>query len=346
MEEEKVFKTKKQLKDSGVRKIILEDLFLENPSNLKNDFIYKNVEAYSFLDLDRFDNTWASFSEDFTFEQHVERWAGFGYKFIDNKHTFLSIPPENIKPDKATWEVEYRYNKNWFRCDEFRKEHGRFTGKHIVFTGCSNTEGVGGNIEDTWSHMLYTELNKRNTLSGYYNLGKGGNGWQQTFTNFIKYVNSYGAPEMLVMLMPNVLRNYVWSDELNRWTFEQKHPYSINPSPEHLDKAQPTLDQHQKYFPIFLVAMNMFLNYCKAIGTEVVWSTWDSTEDANIRTSNFFHDSYIPLKGLTQEYIEEKRPGLKLNKDDLSFRDGHPGVLSQTLWYEMFLDELTLNRGL
>jgi hypothetical protein len=66
--------------------------------------------------------------------------------------------------------VQYRYNNYGFRSDDdfhpFNPKPG------CMFLGCSLTEGIGLNIEQTWAHRLW-----RNELGGvFYNLGQGGTG--------------------------------------------------------------------------------------------------------------------------------------------------------------------------
>ena len=51
--------------------------------------------------------------------------------------------------------VEYNLNEDYFRSDNFKKEHD---GLHILFSGCSESEGVGANIEYAWTHILYKKI--------------------------------------------------------------------------------------------------------------------------------------------------------------------------------------------
>ena len=64
--------------------------------------------------------------------------------------------------------VNYYYNTESFRCDEFKKDHD---GLHILFAGCSETEGIGGNVEDAWPTMLLNKMKSKN--SGFFNIGTG-----------------------------------------------------------------------------------------------------------------------------------------------------------------------------
>ena len=136
--------------------------------------------------IGQLDRTWAA--RHFPKVYYPDLDESFNYRFVDGYHVLDKIEPERIHKDKQDWKVTYRYNSDWFRCDHFTKTHN---GLHIVFSGCSNTEGVGNDIENTWSHMVYKELSKTYNLSGYFNIGKGGYGWHKIINNCSRTILSF-----------------------------------------------------------------------------------------------------------------------------------------------------------
>ena len=92
-----------------------------------------------------------------------------------------------------------------FRCDEFKKEQN---GKHVLFTGCSVTQGVGLELEEVWAHKLYTKISENEKVSGYYNLGVPATGIFFIVSNLFKYFNSYGNPDAIFINLPDMLRFY------------------------------------------------------------------------------------------------------------------------------------------
>lgn len=92
-----------------------------------------------------------------------------------------------------------------FRCDEFKKEQD---GKHVLFTGCSVTQGVGLELEEVWAHKLYTKISENEKVSGYYNLGVAGTGIFFIVSNLFKYFNNYGNPDAIFINLPDMLRFY------------------------------------------------------------------------------------------------------------------------------------------
>jgi hypothetical protein len=301
--------------------------------------------AIDSLRLNSFERMWANFEEDdgskrviqsikdgFNTDKKYEYYEKDGYHIIDN------IPTETVHKDKEHLTVEYKYNSDFFRSDHFKKEHD---GLHIVFTGCSNTEGVGLNINQTWSHMLHSRISEKIKTSGYFNLGKGGCGWHNIISNFQVYVNDFGAPDILFVLHPNILRGYDWDNNFNdRWSYSQTDPVS-----KETINNQKLIELHKKNFLNWVVAWNLFIRYCESLGTKVLWSTWDFWENQNIIDLGFFNDTYISIPPEpSYDLIMSHCPDGKCKDNDIHARDGHPGFLTHKTWYNGFWKEL-LDRG-
>lgn len=309
-----------------------------------NEYLIPNVnEAINSLKLNCFERMWANFDSDddlkriiqcikegFNTDKKYDYYEKDGYHIIDN------IPTERVHKDKEHLVVEYKYNSDFFRSDHFKKEH---KGLHIVFSGCSNTEGVGANIENTWSHMLHKNISEKVKTSGYFNLGKGGLGWHNIISNFEVYVNNFGAPDILVVLHPNILRDYVWHNTYHRWVYTQTDPTS-----QQTFRDQALIKKHKENFLNWVIAWNLFLEYCESVGTKVLWSTWDTYEDKNIVDLEIFKSNYITIPGPGDELIMSLCPDGKCKDTDIHARDGHPGYLNHKNWYNGFWKELA-DRG-
>lgn len=97
---------------------------------------------------------------------------------------------------------EYSLNKYGFRSDEFNKEPIDF-----LYVGCSETFGQGGTIEESWPHILNKKLNNSGP---YINLGVPGAGWTEIISNVFTYIENFGAPKNIFMLLPNIERRTVY----------------------------------------------------------------------------------------------------------------------------------------
>lgn len=340
--EEVNFANKNRIKWNNITfsKILKDAKFFDK----KNDLLENTFNTYDFQSLSPkgFDYNWNR-----AFFQHPEmvmnEWKEkFNYTFENNKHMFDLIPPENVREEAKNWKIQYAYNSHFFRCDEFKTNHD---GMHIVFSGCSNTEGVGLNISNAWPTVLYDWLKQKNNLSGYFNLGRAGHGHVKIISDFINYVNNYGAPQYLFILMPNLLRRFVWNNEKDQgWHFMQNDPITdinINTFSQQYNSKE-----YQQSLPMFIYNWALFENYCKSIGTKLVWSTWDQYDSIVYHNSNFFNESLFLIESMDLDYIKIKRPDLNLEKDDINARDLHPGKLQHLKWAESFYSNIIkINKG-
>lgn len=327
----------------------------EREQKNKHEQYYIGSHAFNSLKIKDFDYTWAD--EFFHNKDHVvKNWKEkYNYEYINNKHKFDLSPIETVYEKYHGVDVKYYYNNDFFRCDEFIKKHD---GLHVLFSGCSNTEGMGLPIELTWTKMLLEKINNVTKTSGYFNLGKSGNGWQKILNSFKTYVEKYGAPDYFFVLLPNLLRDYYWTEEKKMWDYKQYMPLSINLTSEDMKAVEQHKEKHPEYemlmyeknmyfnsVPAFLVAWRLLEDFCKTINTKLIYSTWDSLESGNLESAannnilkNFYNVAHIPYPGSRtfESFALDSR-----YKDHVLFlqaRDGHPGILQQEIWAYNFFE--------
>jgi hypothetical protein len=263
-------------------------------------------------------------------------FSKYNHRLIDGYHTIDVTPIDHIKEQNKNRKVEYRYNSDWFRSDHFKKDHD---GLHIVFSGCSNTEGIGANIENVWSHMLYKEISKQVKTSGFFSLARAGSGLHPIIHNFTGYVKQYGAPDYLFLLLPNILRFSEFNTDQNRWQYKQINPWGDK------ENLQDNIQKHRAEFPAWVYTFKLFIEYCNSIGTKVVWSTWDAWEVPNIINSHKFDDTFFKIQDLTEELFLNKYVNFIDREDAIEARDGHDGFITQYHWFTEFKNEIT-KRGI
>ena len=278
---------------------------------------------------DEFDITWAQ-SKEYSKSKH------FTVNPAESQQAFGTIDDG---------EVTYDYNNDWFRSDEFTVDHPEKY--HIVFSGCSETEGVGSPLDTVWSKMLHTELKEKYDIGGYYNLAKSGNGWHKVVSSLMVYIKKYGKPTHLFVLLPNIARNFVWEDERETWTYQQKLNFSSNKKhlPESMVNQITTLDEYRNAFIQFSLTWKLFEAFCNASNIKLICSSWNYEENLNLEFQNHI-PSYFPLhRPDFDEYAKIKRPDGKFKDKDLRRRDNHSGILYHEWWKDAFMDEIK-KRGL
>lgn len=240
-------------------------------------------------------------------------------------------------------DVTYQYNSLGFRSDEFTKNHD---GEHVLFAGCSETEGVGGNLDSCWSYMTYCELSKEGNLSGFFNLSRYGWGYDIIIQNIMCYINEYGKPKKIFILFPNLGRFYTWDG--NEEGFEdfvhRGHiPNSVIDYSEKSNwKRKINAEEQRSQFIIFTMILKLFEEYCISNDIKLSWSTWDKEDTENYLNANIFKN-FLPMpelkdfiKNNSEYFLKEIRPRVDWDKK----RDGHCGYAYHSLWADSFLGKL------
>lgn len=258
---------------------------------------------------------------------------------LHGQREFTIIPPETLHGIKDDGAVYYKYNSEHFRSDEFSKNHDGF---HILFAGCSQTEGVGGNIEDNWTKILYNKLqNNGNILSGYYNIAKSGFGWQSIIHNAIVYFNKYGFPDYLLVLLPNFCRYFEWIEESRHYRYSQKYIKGEN------SEVIATEKEYFEQLINFHISWKLFEEYCKTNNVKLVWTTW-LYFDANNIDNNTFKDTMFKIdEKELQSYIRQQyESGREPKPDDIKRRDNHDGTMINEFWANCFYNFINQKYGI
>lgn len=292
-----------------------------------------NIEKSSGIDdvfFNKFDITWAKNSRDSfsktTLIHPVE---------VDGPSRHGIVPDENIV---------YEFNNEWFRSDDFIVDHSEKY--HVLFAGCSETEGVGSSLDTVWTKMLHESLKNDYDIGGFYSVAKSGFGWQKIITSVMIYIKKYGTPTHLFILLPNIDRMFKWFDSERIWRYIQRFPIGVGDPKEHDGMRSATEEEHMEMLINFIISWKLFEQYCKLLNIKVLWTTWDSEENENHRIFNQSENFFI---GHTDtelaNFIKAHRPDGKLEEDDLNRRDGHSGKLYHMFWKENFYNEIN-KRGL
>lgn len=307
-----------------------------------------SLSALKSFGVEDFSRMWFHFDDSYPeytlIEDIKNNWdhifkKNFNYRKEDGFHITNYLPVEHILTKYSDVKVEYRFNNDWFRSDHFTKDH---QGAHILFMGCSNTEGLGTDYEKTWAYVLHKEISNSIKTSGYFNLSKSGYGHQQIINNFLVYIKKYGVPEYLFILHPNITRKFDWHQDKDNWQFNQHIPWHTNKFHHVNDDQRKRIYLAQRVmFPDWVIQWKLFLEFLKLLDIKFIWSTWDSAENNNIENIKIFNDNFNRIDPLKEEeQIEKYRPDLKLQYGDLEVRDGHPGYLMQLHWKDSFKKEI------
>lgn len=283
-----------------------------------------------------------------------DRTFAFSEEFKNVKEMTLQ-PGENLSHGETDdGSVIYKFNNEYYRSDDFTTDkNNRF---HILYAGCSESEGMGGPINDVWTHQLHTQLKNQHDVGGFYSISRSGYGWQKIISNFLIYEKKYGTPTHLFVLIPNLVRKFSWKEDIGIWYYDQKWPEiypkhklserstMLNNESINKEERYITIEEHRESLIDFVAGWKLFEAYCESKNVKLVWSTWNYSENPNLIKMGFNNFVEIDPKDF-HIFLEYKYGHLRIERHDLEKRDGHSGRKVNMFWAEVFLREIS-RRGL
>jgi len=246
--------------------------------------------------------------------------------------------------------TRYYFNSLGYRSDEFTKFH---EGEHILFAGCSEAEGMGGNLDSSWPHIVYKKLCETKKISGFFNLSRGGWGHDIIISNIIQYIKIYGKPDKIYILFPNLSRDFKWEGLQNEnefYSYSQKTAFFNRNKfilPDGSVREQQTLEEQRNLIAKFINLVKLFEEYCLSNNIELVWSTWSAPDSRNYKRLNVF-SSFIDMPdnkailSMIDDFPFDKETYKR--KDFLKKRDSHQGYLFHYCWAQKLLGVSDINK--
>lgn len=168
----------------------------------------------------------------------------------------------------------YKKNKSFFRSEEF--ENRGSGGSTVIFSGCSVTFGEGHDLKDSYAYQVYTQLSKKQKMSGFFNIGVPGATGLQAITSIFDYIEIYGNPDIIIILFPPLERDMSYFiGGPNFFEFQYR---------DQRDKDLIKQD-YEKHVLLFNRVYKMLYLYCKSHGIKLISSHWEEYTD-NVHIGN------------------------------------------------------------
>jgi len=230
---------------------------------------------------------------------------------------------------------DYKINSHGYRCDEFTTIHRN---KHVLFSGCSNTYGVGLKKEEIWAYKVYNKINETDGSSGYFNLGLVGNNIINSILNIFKYCKKFSNPDIIFINLPSQNRFFNFD--------EDKKTYRI------VENSNLTKTHHIEKLTFYNYYL-MLEQYCSSNNIKLFSFTWDNYDQhfLNKNINKIYESVNVIFKNYnfkTFYCINEKEMlndlFLLKQKDDNEFfdiaRDNmHKGTGAHTYWSDFIYNK-------
>lgn len=270
---------------------------------------------------------------------HEEYLNGFRNKYIKDR----SVPG----PD-----IEYRINRDFFRTENFKELDDNFI--NILVAGCSWTFGEGVPEEHIWhsflSKRIESETGKKVKV---HNLGIMGGSTHLAIKNVISFINLYGKPEYLFLLLPG------WTRDI-RFAGQKQEPVNVSiHMPLNKDKDQRKAielfaQRHDDFAALntFVTSMHLLEMFLNSEKIKFAWTSVNLINQDDIRKrfefSNYVHTSHSFTKqGLSfqpKSDISVYPNTRNLHYWDLSKDGAHPGVAFHEDLARMFFEEVSFDK--
>jgi len=221
-------------------------------------------------------------------------------------------------------DVIYKINKDGFRTDNFEPlDKNNF---NILYSGCSFSFGQDIPQEFRWSDFT-TEYFQNTTNAKGYNLSIMGASIHLIIKNICAFINRYGIPDVLVMMLPDIHRKMIYSTYKDQFI-----PAQLN-----VDKNstidwmyEELLKYKENYIPqenaiVYLTMIDLLENMFKANGSIFLWSTWHIDSESVFRNFADKYSSYFKIPTLYPDYTKKDYGNKELKYWFLAGDGQHPG---------------------
>ena len=272
-----------------------------------------------------------------SFNQKMEKCLKNRNKIINDRDSMFNINRFIFNPltmplwdDKFLYKEIYHneFNSNNFRCDEFIKNHN---GKHILFMGCSETQGCNDGLDDTWSYILYKKISSLEKTSGYFNIALCGSSIFLQISIFLNYIEKFGIPDEIYFLTPGTDRNLIFvNDKIDHRSF--------------FSEEYETTEKLTNSFISSIMYLKMFESICKILNIKMIWSTWSSFEEDFFSRFPFMNFFSLELKNIHNEIpkyvMKHFDENDSMNNNLFKSDKGHRGKAFHKGWAEIFYDKI------
>jgi len=234
--------------------------------------------------------------------------------------------------------ISYISNSFGHRSEEFKVLDKDKT--NILFSGCSQTFGVGLPIEETWPAIVYKwmkENNKESEFGPYQALSFTGGSIEKIVQNIFKYCHTFGNPDIIYFLAPDIDRQVGYgfidhpnAEENNEIFFIDHAHLRVIPKEELGSRKISQIMSAEATILRVVNCLRMLEIFCISNKIELIWNTWGPENQlySMIDFKKFRSDTELSEKMLY--ILEEKEMLLPKSKYEDRARDlSHDGYAAQ-----------------
>lgn len=251
----------------------------------------------------------------------------------DQKHHVLK-DLKTFNPKKAK-QVNYKTNNCGHRSDDFVRRNDSVT--NILFAGCSNTFGEALPDGQYWPYYVRQSfIDMGYTLGPTQILSYMGGSIDTIIDNIFRYIDSYGKPDYIFMLLPDITRSKDYDISVNHFQIFLEDPNIWSFSVQELKNY--LINHFYSYNSKYLLLEIL----CKQLEIKLISTSWKYEivgSMAKLHPSTFVSFT----NDMSQVFVESGRGEAFLRNVDKDFilesADGlHPGILHNIFYGDIMFE--------
>jgi hypothetical protein len=179
--------------------------------------------------------------------------------------------------------ISYKINNYGYRSDDISSATSK---DNFLYSGCSNTFGIGVPVESIWSYQLNSFLKGEN----FINLGINSGSYKTIVYDVFNYIRNFGKPKGVFLLFPNIERQIFFTDKIEKNINIQVKVYRNSAEEE---KILEVVSEKTNLFE-FYSTVKMLEDYLIELEIPLVWTTWDTALHKKIIEKNTFKN-YVSM---------------------------------------------------
>ena len=251
----------------------------------------------------------------------------------DTKEIYNPLQADGM-PNYTANEIEYTYNSDGFRCDEFSAP----SDLPVLFLGCSFTEGIGLPLEEVWVYHYINKLRSLPQNKGknipLWSLALGGSGTDTMARVAYQHIDQIKPKHIIYVHSSWHRREYAYKGQVNFWLPSWKAPNDkpLNDALTclYLDDSYTEWQSHRSLTILNLLA--------RAHNSKI----HILTNDPLLNESEMTHSNIVLYLVSDKVPVSKTLPGHILSKPGMARDCIHPGAVWQYNLYD-YVWSLTKN---
>lgn len=251
--------------------------------------------------------------------------------------TMVPMRKKNSYVPKLVGKADFKLNNYGHRSSNFNKLDS--TKINILFAGCSETFGEGLPEKHSWPHYVINEIKKEiHNLGPDQILSFPGGSLSKIVRNIFKYVEMFGAPNFIIVYLPDIFRADKYDELKKIWSTETVYDFEKGKIKERFKDINMN-ELLKSYMDIY----NLLRIFCKANNITLMSSSWNN--GVNIAMSRIYPETfrefsfdsvldYFKSKEFDNQYFSSLDPDFAHFAADSM----HSGTISNMYTGKIFID--------